>query len=323
MLKNRMKINVFSFTENGTKLAERLKDSLESHDVTLVPKKTPRENICEKAFRDNETLVFISAAGIAVRSIAPFVRDKLQDPPVLVLDELGNYVIPLLSGHAGGANKLASEIAHTIGATPVITTATDINGVFSVDLFAKENDLTIADKTGIVKVSSSALEGKNITMSIKSYPPQEPVDVLVDDLPESRLKDMASIVLCPKRYAVGMGCRRGKPYEDLREFAGEVLPAFGIDLKDVGCIATIDAKKDEEGLLKLSNAWRVPLITFDAELLTKVSGDFSHSETVLEKVGVDNVCERAAVLAAGRGSHLVVRKTAVAGMTIAIAERRL
>lgn len=318
-----MKINVFSFTNNGSRLAERLKESIDLHDVTLIPKTSSREIICERSFRDNEALVFIGAAGIAVRSIAPFIRDKLQDPPVLVMDELGNYVIPLLSGHVGGANQLANEIAHVIGATPVITTATDINGVFSVDLFAKENELTITEREGIAKVSSSALEGKDITMSIKDYPPQEPVDVLVDDIPESILKGTASIVLCPKRYAVGMGCRRGKPYEDLREFAGEVLAAFGIDLKDVGCIATIDVKKDEKGLRELSHAWRVPLITFDAEILAKTCGDFSHSETVLEKVGVDNVCERAAVLAAGKGSVLVVRKTAVAGMTIAIAERKL
>jgi transcriptional regulator with PAS, ATPase and Fis domain len=100
-----------------------------------------------------------------------------------------------------------------------------------------------------------------------------------------------------------------------------VLSENGIDLKYAGCIATIDIKKDEEGLRRLSGAWRMPLITFDAEILGKAEGDFSHSDMVLEKTGVDNVCERAAVLAAGRGSSLVIRKTSENGMTIAVAER--
>ena len=91
---------------------------------------------------------------------------------------------------------------------------------------------------------------------------------------------------------------------------------------DAGCIASIDVKKDEGGLKRLSEAWRMPLITFEAGLLARADGDFSHSDTVLEKVGVDNVCERAAVLAAGRGSQIRVKKTARNGMTIAVAERK-
>lgn len=318
-----MRINVFSFTNKGRELAEKLSGSLEGHEITLVPKSAPREKVCGDAFRDKEALVFIGAAGIAVRSVAPFVRDKLQDPPVIVIDELGRFVIPLLSGHVGGANGLAISIAEALGAIPVITTATDVSGAFSVDVFAKENGLKISNRGGIAKVSSSALEGKPVTICIKDYPPEGQVDVLVADEDGAKaLKGAADIVLCPKRYAIGMGCRRGKPYEELRAFAEEVLKKNGIDISDAGCIATIDLKKDEEGLKRLSQAWSVPLITFDAELLAKAPGDFSHSETVLEKTGVDNVCERAAVLAAGRGSRLVVAKTAENGMTIAVAERK-
>ena len=317
-----MIINVFSFTDRGRGLADRLSSALEGHDVRLVPKSASREDVCAAAFRDGEALLFIGAAGIAVRSIAPFVRDKLEDPPVLVIDEMGLHVIPVLSGHMGGANALALETADAIGASPVITTATDLNGAFPADLFAKENGLAIVNREGIAKVSSSALEGRPVTLCIKDYPPEGHTDVLVTDREDAgALKDTASIVLCPKSYAVGMGCRRGKSYEELRGFAERVLSENGIDLKDAGCIATIDIKKDEEGLRSLSRAWRMPLITFGAELLRKAEGDFSHSELVLEKTGTDNVCERAAVLAAGRGSHLVIRKTAENGMTIAVAKR--
>ncbi|MBR3331908.1 MAG: cobalamin biosynthesis protein, partial [Mogibacterium sp.] len=309
--------------DKGKALAERLKEELAGHEAVIVPKGAPLNIVCGDAFVDNEALVFIGAAGIAVRTIAPLVRDKLKDPPVIVADENGSFVIPLLSGHVGGANSLAAEIADALGAQPVITTATDVSGAFSVDVFAKENGLKIANHEGIAKVSSSALEGKPVTICIKDYPPQEPADVLIaDEEAAEGLKDTAKIVLCPKKYAVGMGCRRGKPYEELRAFAEEVLRDNGIDINDAGCIATIDVKKNEEGLKRLSQAWRMPLITFDAGLLAKAEGDFSHSETVLEKVGVDNVCERAAVVAAGRGSQLRIKKTARDGMTIAVAERR-
>ena len=290
----------------------------------IVPKGAPLAIVCGDAFVDNEALVFVGAAGIAVRAVAPLVRDKLKDPPVIVIDENGSFVIPLLSGHVGGANSLALEVADIIGAQPVITTATDVSGAFSVDVFARENELRIANRDGIAKVSSSALEGKPVTICIKDYPPEEPVDVLIADEEAAKvLKDSAKIVLCPKRYAIGMGCRRGKSYEELRAFAEDVLRDSGIDISEAGCIATIDVKKDEEGLKRLSQAWRMPLITFDAGLLTKAEGSFSHSDTVLEKVGVDNVCERAAVLAAGRGSQIKVKKTARDGMTVAVAEKRI
>ena len=317
-----MIINIFSFTDKGRKLAERLSRALAMHEARIVPGSAAREEICEAAFRNREALVFIGAAGIAVRSVAPFVRDKLEDPPVLVMDELGQHVIPLLSGHIGGANALAAEIAGVTGAAPVITTATDLNGAFPADLFAEENGLAIANREGIAKVSSSALEGRPVTVCIKDYPPAGHVDVLIADREDAGvLRDAASLVLCPKSFAIGMGCRRGKSYEELREFGERVLSENGTELKYAGCIATIDMKKDEEGLRRLSQAWRMPLITYSAEALKRAEGSFSSSETVLEKTGVDNVCERAAVLAAGRGSRLVIKKTAENGMTIAVAEK--
>ena len=311
-----MKIRVICFTDRGHELGCLIAGRLSSHEMELFFK-GPLKDICRSAFEQSIPLVFIGASGIAVRSVAPFVKDKLKDPPVLVLDELGRFVIPLLSGHVGGANELAAEIAEAIGAVLVITTATDINNAFPADVFARENNLSIVNRDGIAKVATASLEGRPVTISIKDYPPEEPVDIVITD--EPALSGAASLRLAPKKYALGMGCRRGKSFEELRDFALSMLEENGISPGDVGCIATIDVKKDEEGLKALSQAWRMPLITFDAELLSKVPGDFSTSEMVLEKVGVDNVCERAAVLAAGRGATLVVRKTAKNGITVAIA----
>lgn len=325
-----MKIQIISFTEKGYDLGRRIGESLSAHEPQLIykgsakeeggirPSEQPLPEICRIAFEKGIPLIFVGAAGIAVRSIAHFVKDKLSDPPVLVADELGRFVIPILSGHMGGANELASEISAACGAVPVITTATDINDAFSVDLFAKENGLGIDNREGIAKVSASALEGKPVTISIKNYPPSEPVDVIISD---ENIPGAASIRLCPRKYALGIGCRRGKTFEEISEAAGAVLAEYGIKLSELGCIATIDVKKDEEGLKQLSQAWRVPLITFDADILAAVPGEFTRSETVLEAVGVDNVCERAAVLAAGRGSELIVKKTAINGVTAAVAAK--
>ena len=111
----------------------------------------------------HHALVFVGACGIAVRAIAPWITDKLHDSPVLVIDEQGQYVIPLLSGHVGGANELAVRLAGELGAVPVITTATDLHGSFAVDLFAKRNDLWIHNREGIARVSAKILAGEKIT----------------------------------------------------------------------------------------------------------------------------------------------------------------
>ena len=330
-----MKIRIITFTEKGAELAAGLKAALGGHETELclrgkahgvdVPAE-PLDEICRRAFEEGTALVFISAMGIAVRSVAPFVQDKLTDPPVIVMDELGLHVIPVLSGHMGGANGLALEIAEATGADPVITTATDINEAFSVDLLAKENGLRIVNRDGIAKVSASALKGKTVTISIKDYPPQDPVDVLVTDEAESEsqrgAETIASIRLCPGRYAVGIGCRKGKSFDEIRELAERVLAENGVDAGEVGAIATIDIKAEEPGIKALAEYWKVPLITYEASLLEKVQGDFASSEFVKKTVGVDSVAERSAVLAAGPGAKLKVTKQAENGMTIAVAEKR-
>lgn len=313
-------MKIVTFTEKGRNLAETIISACSDIGAELADRDSKLSDICREAFKNREAVVFIGAMGIAVRSIAPYVADKLSDPPVIVIDEAGKHVIPVLSGHIGGANELAVRIADSINAEPVLTTATDVSGAFSVDLFAKENDLRIVNREGIAKVSSSALEGKAVTICIKDYPPKNYVDVLVTD--ESALKDSASIVLCPRKYAVGIGCRKGKPFDEIRNFAESVLTENGIIADEIGAIATVDVKKNEPGLLRLSQYWRVPLLAFDSAVLNKVQGEFGSSERVLSAVGTDNVCERASAAAAGKGYKLIVRKTAYNGITIAVSERK-
>ena len=270
-------------------------------------------------FADNEAIIFIGAAGIAVRAIAPSVKDKLADSPVIVIDDMGSCVIPILSGHVGGADKIAVTIAELIGAQPVITTSTDLHETFSADVFSRENGLRIRNRDGIKKVSAKAIEGKKVTISVKDYPPEGPVDIIVADDTDREY----DLLLSPKRYTVGIGMKKDTDPVRAEEYVTNILKDNDIDIDDVYALSTIDIKEDEPAVKYICDKYRLPLITFDADILNKVRGDYSSSEFVKNTVGVDNVCERSAVLAAGPGAELIVRKQAENGITLAVAKRRL
>lgn len=360
-----MKLSIISFTENGIVLSEKIAVAVREkacNDISAPmeiklytkcsayaigehrngnEKQTPEfvENgISEwtkEQFEERNTLLFIGASGIAVRAIAPYITDKLHDSPVLVIDEKGQYVIPLLSGHVGGANELAVFIAEKIGAAPVITTATDINNKFAIDLFAKKNGLNIVNKNGIAKVSSKVLGGKTISMSVEQghlekdarlpkgielveYPPLQKVDIVITS--ENREFETA-LLLRPKEYVIGIGCRKGKEADRIENFIIKHLQKAGISPEQVFGMASIDVKKDETGIIVFSRKNRLNYITYTAEELVRVEGKFHTSEFVREQVGVDNVCERAALKMCGSDGRVVYEKQAEDGMTIAIAKR--
>lgn len=344
-----MKLSIISFTENGILLSEKIAKILSEAECALYTKYGGyckegqtmgfiTQSIGEWAkeqLKERNALLFIGACGIAVRAIAPYITDKLQDSPVLVMDEKGHYIIPLLSGHMGGANELAVSIAQKIGAEPVITTATDINSKFAIDMFAKKNGFIIMNKEGIAKVSSKVLAGNCITLSVEhghlekdvklpkgielvEYPPLQKVDVVITS--EDK-KFEAVILLRPKEYIIGVGCRKGKEAEKIENFIISNLQKSKISLSQVFGMASIDAKKDELGLLEFSKKEKIPFITYTAEELKCVEGAFHKSDFVKKQVGVDNVCERAALKMCEPEGKLVYEKHPEDGMTIAIAKR--
>ena len=284
-------------------------------------------------FYENDALIFVGATGIAVRAIAPFMRDKLTDIPVIVIDENAAFVIPVLSGHVGGANELSEKIASGLNAQAVITTATDINDKFAVDVFAKKNSLFIVNKDGIKEVSSKVLAGQEILLSAPKGKVDEeklPKGVKLTDYPPSKADilitsnkdlDKANIILRPREYILGIGCRKDKEFEEIIDFLTECLNEEGIEFSDLYAIASIDLKKDEEALNMLSRYLKIPFVTFTADELNAVKGNFSSSDFVKETTGVDNICERAAVLLAGEGGKLYFKKKAGNGVTVAFARR--
>ena len=329
--------------------------------IRLRTGRTMHEWLSE-AFAKGLPVIIIGAAGIAVRAIAPFVTSKIEDSPVIVIDDAGRYVIPVLAGHLGGANELASHIAARLTDTdcksqPVITTSTDVNNAFAIDVFARRNGLRVCNADGIRKVSGRAVGGSTIVMAIDrqsggcmeecdiedsekdgavaadmlritdldEMSPDGHVDVLItndaDEEKVSLYKQKADLILAPKTDVLGIGCKKNKEYEGIQRRIEEACAAGFVREDNICALASIDVKSDEAGLLETAQIMRVPFVVFTAEELRKVPGDYTPSQFVENTTGVDNVCERAAVAASG-GGRLAVRKQAGDGITLAVAKRR-
>ena len=328
-----MKIAVISFTSRGYDLSRQLRRKVKEFEWEIYSKcesvrnklmpedsyvEVPLQQWTGEQFEKHRTVVFVGATGIAVRAIAPFVDNKLTDEPVLSVDEKGNYVIPLLSGHVGGANAIAERIAKGIKGEPVITTATDINDKLAIDVFAKENEMTIKNKEAIALVSAKVLEKKPVRVSV---PTEYLPDVYIAK-PKEPLPERAILILEPKEYVLGIGCKKGKTLTEIEAGVREALASAQIPMEQVGRMASIDLKKSEEGLLGFSQKYRIPFVTFGAEELKEVQGEFSESSFVSETVGVGNVCERSAMVACEGTGRLVVKKLAKNGVTVAVAKRK-
>lgn len=278
-------------------------------------------------FSDSNALIFVGASGIAVRAIAPYVRDKFTDPAVVSVDEAGQFVIPLLSGHVGGANDLARLVAELTGGMAAVSTATDVNGVFAVDQWAREQGLFLDGRAAAKHISAALLAGK--TIGIKSdFPVEGELPALVEEgeggelgfhltLDGGSAPFQETLRLIPTVLNVGVGCRRGTPAEDIAEAVDGVFSARRLSPRGIKRICSIDLKKDEFGLLSFCRSRGVPLVTYTAEELLTLSGTFTPSPFVQRVTGVDNVCERAAVRA---GGELIIQKQAENGVTVAVSQ---
>lgn len=318
-----MKLQFLSFTDRGEALAERLAHSM-GGAATRCGRGISLHEWTERGFLEADGLVFIGAVGIAVRAVAPFLKSKAKDPAVVVLDETGTFAIPVLSGHLGGANELAERAAALCGATPVITTATDRNGVFPVDLWAKANNCVILNPERIKRISSRLLAGGQVPYQsdwpIAGASPHGIISGPGDGFRVSvRSTDGPGLRLVPQIAVLGVGCRRGTEKEALEESFERLIAAQKLSREAFFRVCTIDRKKDEPGLLAFCQANNWELIAYSSDELNAVRGTFSSSDFVRKTVGVDNVCERSAVL--GSKGKLLCAKQAANGVTMAVALR--
>ena len=311
-------IAILAFTERGRALALRLQAAL-GGEVRCTRDGVGLRDWTAERFATCRALIYVGAAGIAVRAVAPHLAGKTSDPAVLCIDEGARFVIPLVSGHLGGANALAREAAEVLGATAVVTTATDTRGVFAVDEWARVQDCAVVGAEHIKRISARLLDGGSVTVQ-SAFPidgeaprrvalTQDEADVWVDVRPH------AGLLIAPRCLTLGVGCKRGTTQETLERRFAQFCAARGIVPQAVRAAASIDLKRDEAGLLAFCAAHGWALETYTAAELSAVAGEFTASDFVAAATGVDNVCERAAVRA---GGELLARKDAGDGVTFAL-----
>ena len=274
-----------------------------------------------RAWAECDLIVSHLALGATTRLVAPLLRDKKTDPGVVVIDEAGRFAVPLVGGHAGGANDLARRIAEGLGSTPVLTTATD-----ALDLPALDT-LGWAYSGDVAGVTRALIDGAPVRVE-KAHPwplPPLPANVAVDagdararivvtDRVSVSPSELPTVVLHPKSLVVGMGCNRGTPVETLRALLTETLAAHDLALESVTAITTVDLKAGEIGLLQLVKQLGVPLLDFTPETLAEQDVP-TPSALVQGHVGTPSVAE-ASVLA--QGAELLVPKQRNSDATCAV-----
>lgn len=292
-----MRTAIISLTTNGARLAEKISAKVGGQTFAKGRNFTKLADLVEEIFGKFDGLIFICATGIAVRMIAPHIVSKLSDPAVIVIDERGHNVISLLSGHVGRANELALEIAKAIEANPVITTATDVEGRFSVDTVASRLGLFPEPKEAIKVINAAILRGEDVFVTAG--------DVRLN--------------LIPQNLIAGVGCRRGTSSLKIFEAIQRACAMIHQPIERVKLLASVDVKKDEVGLVSLAEVMGLEIKFFTAAELQKKIDEYKLEESkfVTRSVGVGNVCEAAALCCVDE-ARFALPKTAFKGVTVAL-----
>lgn len=317
-----------AFTDTGLALARQLAAAVPGTVTRCGQGGQTLAQWTAEQFARQEALIFVGAVGIAVRAIAPHCRSKAADPAVVVVDECGQFAVPILSGHLGGANDLARVLAAQCGAVAVITTATDSHHLFAVDSWARCQGLRVLEPHRIKAVSAKLLAGQQVQFA-SQFPVSGPMPAGVVPAQDPAQADFA-LTLCPAGEALhlvppvgvlGIGCRRGTTAQALEAAFAAFCARQSLAPACITAAASIDLKQQEAGLLAFCRAHGWPVAFYSAQALQKAPGSFTPSAFVKTVTGVDNVCERAAVLCAK--GPLYIPKQAGDGVTFALALRPL
>lgn len=294
-----------------------------------------------------DAFIVVMAAGIAVRLFAPLLRGKGLDPAVVVMDEKGEYAVSLLSGHAKGANELAVMAAAVTGGRAVITTATDVQKTLAADLLAQRWGMACEPPGAVKAVNAALANGEKVVFFVEkpgwtvAECPENVVFYPLNDhlgpktgwpMPSAAVfvtnrvfkppfpPGVACLFLRPKNLIAGVGCKAGVTAGEVAGAVVKVLEAAGLSPAGLKTLASVSAKRPEEGLWAAAKILGAGMVFYSPQELLAGKDRFSQSNFVKEKVGVGAVCEPAAWLAAGRPPALLVPKTVCGRVTVAVAE---
>jgi cobalt-precorrin 5A hydrolase len=338
-------IKILALTPQGAALARRLGRGLAGAQCHL-PEALAGEpgdrafvrlsEVFRQAFEGGENLVCVMAAGIVVRSLVPYLKGKDTDPAVVVVDEAGRFAVSLLSGHLGGANDLAREVAKVLGGTPVITTATDVHGLPALDVWAVEYGLAIENLPEVRGIHMALLSGRPVRVVdpqgflaglLAAYPerfvPEPDLDAALAGRGPTvyvgfreRAWPPEWLRLRPRNLVAGMGCHKGTPAAELVDFIKRTFAREGLSLLSLRALATIEAKKEEPGLEMAARTLGVEFLWFTKMELQEIPVP-NPSGRVARHLGVASVSEAAALKAGG--VELLVTKRKAANATLAVA----
>ncbi|MBA2849334.1 cobalamin biosynthesis protein CbiG [Thermosulfuriphilus ammonigenes] len=308
-------------TSGGRDLAERL--ALQAEEARVLPYS---EGAVAEAFGRKSPLVFIGALGIAVRAIAPYLRDKYRDPPVVVIDEAGRFVISLVSGHLGGGNELAQDLAAYLKAIPVVTTASDVRGLPALDVWARSQGLVVENWWAMRRAQAllvqkrsllvyKEISGLELPLGLEPTAWPETAQVIISFRPG--LGRSQALRLYAKVLAIGVGVNRGTRAEEVIEAIETVFREHDLCLASAAVMASAWVKKDEPGLYEAARALDLPIKFFSREEIVSVPVK-KPSAAVVAAIGVPAVAEPCALLASG-AKEILVPKVKKGNVTVAVA----
>ncbi|MBS4538575.1 cobalt-precorrin 5A hydrolase [Clostridium sp. D2Q-11] len=336
-----MKLAIITLTKGGIIQAKRIKSYKNNADIYTLDKYCIEELYAIEGklseympvlFEKYDTLLFIMATGVVVRSISKHIKHKTLDPAILVMDEKGRFIISLLSGHIGGANEAAQSLANLIGAQPVITTASDVKGVIPIDMLAIRLKCYIDNMEDAKDITSLLVNEEPVGIEtdisidpeilkgfiLKNQKEFNSIKGIVNITNKKEVKSSyKSVQLVPQNIVIGIGCRRGISRNKILEAINLSMNDLNLHIKSIKALATIDVKRDEIGILDAAKCLHIPLTIIDRDRIKRIESKFNSSDFVRKTIGVGSVCEPCGYIVSKKGKCLM-RKKAYEGITISI-----